>query len=188
MSGAQHAALRLESALGNAGWMRQLRALYGTAFPSEERVPFFYLLRKAKKGAAECLAALDGDRFVGLAYTVSHKDLVFLFYFAVSDDRRGAGYGTAVLEALGHRYSGKRMVLSIEALEEASPNIEQRRRRKAFYLHCGFQEAGFTMREQGVAYEILCRGGAVPFEDYRAMLQSYMGKLLYALFYRRIRP
>ena len=126
MSGAQHAALRLESALGNAGWMRQLRALYGTAFPSEERVPFFYLLRKAKKGAAECLAALDGDRFVGLAYTVSHKDLVFLFYFAVSDDRRGAGYGTAVLEALGHRYSGK--------------------------------------------------------------LQSYMGKLLYALFYRRIRP
>ena len=128
------------------------------------------------------------NAFVGLAYTVSHKDLVFLFYFAVSDDRRGAGYGTAVLEALGHRYSGKRMVLSIEALEEASPNIEQRRRRKAFYLRCGFQEAGFTMREQGVAYEILCRGGAVPFEDYRAMLQSYMGQLLDALFYRRIRP
>lgn len=53
---------------------KQYRALYLSAFPKEERAPWWLLKRRAKQGRAEALAAMDDGRFAGMAYVVTLGD------------------------------------------------------------------------------------------------------------------
>ncbi len=46
---------------------RQCKKLYLTAFPKEERAPFWLIRSRAKSGRAEMLAAYDENEFVGFA-------------------------------------------------------------------------------------------------------------------------
>lgn len=71
---------------------KQYRALYLSAFPKEERAPWWLLKRRAKQGRAEALAAMDDGRFAGMAYVVTLGDMAYLFYLAVEEGQRGRGH------------------------------------------------------------------------------------------------
>ena len=88
---------------------KQYRALYLSAFPKEERAPWWLLKRRAKQGRAEALAAMDDGRFAGMAYVVTLGDMAYLFYLAVEEGQRGRGTGGKIIAALRERFPDKRI-------------------------------------------------------------------------------
>ncbi len=83
--------MRFVSSKQDKNIYRDFSALYKEAFPKEERAPLFFLKAKAKKKVSDCFGIYDEDTFVGLLNLIYHKDIVFVFYFAVRGDLRGKG-------------------------------------------------------------------------------------------------
>lgn len=123
--------------------LRRLRRLYKQAFPANERKPWQMLLRLARAGKGEMLAALDDQgRFCGLAISHFWSDIVLLDYFAVEETSRNHGVGSRLLQLLQERYAGRRLLLEIERPGSPGCNEALCRRRREFYHRCGLRETG----------------------------------------------
>ena len=57
------------------------------------------------------------------------------------------------------RYPDKKIIISIEPCDERAPDIELRKRRKAFYLRNDYRETGYYMKLNGVVQEIIITNG-----------------------------
>lgn len=165
---------------------RKVKKLYRCSFPMGERVPFFLLKRKAKKGQADFYVICDSGKFAGMLYQICDRDIVYLFYIAIEPSLRGRGCGSGLLGLAKEKNAGKRMILSIEALEEESGNYEERVKRKKFYLKNGFQENHLITREGKITYEMLCYGGNVSYEEYGKVIEGFLGPFLFRRFYRKL--
>ncbi len=155
----------------------KIKPLYYSAFPPEERPPFFLVKRKDKSGAGEMLAVKDGEIFVGFAYLICQKDLAYLFFLAIDGSRRGRGYGSAVLAALRERYQGKRLFLAREQLDKSAENYDQRVKRHSFYLKGGFTDLPCKIKEGPVVYDVMGVGGNITAEEYDALIVGWCGKI-----------
>ncbi len=164
----------------------EIRKLYKQAFPANERAPFFLLMKKAGSAAADFWALYDGQKWVGIAYVVKYKQLAYLFYFAVKAEERGKGYGKTAIEALKKQYHGSRFFLALETLDKAADNYEQRVKRHSFYEKCGLSDMPYKLKEASVIYDIMGIGEAVEPEEYREMMELYVGKFLRRLIDMRI--
>ncbi len=155
-----------------------IKKIYNRAFPSEERAPFFFIRRKAQKGKAEMLSVKENGSVIGFAYLVTCKDLVYLFYLALTDDKRGKGYGSRILHELREKYRGKRIFLSREQLDETSENYSERVNRRNFYMRNGFCDMGCQVREGNMTYDVMGIGGNVTAKEYDDLIYSWSGKLI----------
>ena len=104
-------------------------------------------------------------------------DLVLLDYFAIDDSKRGKGYGSKALKLLQERYAGYRFFLEIERTDVEADNIEERKRRKSFYLQNGMTELSVHAVLFGVKMELLGYQCEVNFEEYRNLYVSNYGNL-----------
>lgn len=160
-----------------------IRRLYSVAFPKDEQAPFFILAAKSARKNVDWWAIIDGDNCVGFFYTVLYKeDLVYIFYFAIDENVRGRGYGSAALTALKREYDGKRLFLAMEEMDENADNYEQRLNRKKFYEFNGFCDMGTKLIEGTVIYDVLSIGGNVAKDEYHNLMMSWLG--WYRLFVR----
>lgn len=171
---------------GNKVDRARLKKLYHQSFPLEERVPFWLLSNKTRRAENNWHLLYAEEEFLGLVYTACYEDIVFIWYFALLPDKQGAGYGSAILKMFNTRYEGKRLILNIEIDDPTSDNNEERKRRKQFYLRNGYEECGFYTKEAGVVFEMLSFGGKVTYEEYQALLSNYFGKILCALFLKKV--
>ncbi len=169
-------ALILEKAASRSSDYKKIKRLYKTAFPREERAPFFFIKRKAKAEKADMLVAKDGDEFVGFLYLVRYLDMVYLFYFAIDDSKRGMGYGSRLLKLLQDSYPGKRIFLAREQLDVNAANYAQRVKRHEFYLHSGFTDFSCKIKEASVIYDVMGIGKDVLAEEYDALILNWCGK------------
>lgn len=161
---------------------RKLRRLYRTAFPREERAPFRMLKAGIKTGKASLYAIEDAGTFVGLAYLVPYRDIVYLFYLAIHASLRGKGCGSRILKAVTEKYSGRRVILNIETLDPKAENYPQRVKRKEFYEKNGFRDLGYATVEFGVAYEMFSyQGKTVSREEYLALIENLFGEKYFRL-------
>lgn len=176
--------MRFVSSKQDKNIYRDFSALYKEAFPKEERAPLFFLKAKAKKKVSDCFGIYDEDTFVGLLNLIYHKDIVFVFYFAVRGDLRGKGYGSQILDALKEKFPARRLILTIEDPNAPCENREQRQKRKAFYQKNRFAACGYSMIEKGIAYQALSFGGQVSADELQALLKAYMGGFWYRLYYK----
>ncbi len=165
--------------------LKKAKALYNSAFPPAEKIPFWLLKRAYKKGRAEFLSIYEDKTFIGIAYTVSYGGGVCLFYFATEENLRGGGYGAEILSMLKNRYPNTRIYLEAEKPDPAAQNNEMRLRRIAFYARNGFLPCGYDVTEFGVTYDILSFGGNVTFEEYKDLMRYFFGKFIYWLRYGR---
>ena len=78
-------------------YKEQIKQLYRTAFPKEERAPLFTLYHKVKKEQYNFYAIVEDEEFTGLIYTMEDCGIVYVFFFAIQDEKRGQGYGSKVL-------------------------------------------------------------------------------------------
>lgn len=135
-----------------------VKALYEEAFPPEERVPWRVLRAGTLRRGIDFTAYFDGGAFVGLAYTIEAKTMVYLLFLAVNGQVRGRGYGTRILRAVRAAHPGMDVVLDIEPVEANAPNYGQRVRRVAFYERNGFHQTGWTLHEGSERYSVLFDG------------------------------
>ena len=138
--------------------IRDIKALLKSAFPKVERMPFWMLMLRAKFKSVEFLAFYDNSQFCGIAYLVTHENMTFILYLAVDSKLRSKGYGSKILNFISERYKIYRIILDIEAIDEAADNFEERKKRKNFYLSNGYVSSGYGFILDDVAYEVLQKG------------------------------
>lgn len=152
---------------------KAVKQLYNEAFPDDERAPFGLLMRKA--GKADFFAFYDNGNWVGLTYIVRHNRLAYIFYIAITPKQRGKGYGTAAMKTLIEYYKDCRLFLALEQLDKTAENYDQRVKRHEFYKNCGLSELPYRIKEGNVIYDIMGVGGKVEPEEYRALIDNYLG-------------
>lgn len=178
--------IKLVNIQDNKNCVKNIRRLYNDAFPKNERVPFFLLKYMATKEKADLYGIYDNTEFIGLLYNVYYKDTVFVFYLAIDSKIRSKGYGSAIIDEIKLRSKNRRIILNIEEVDENSNDFEQQMRRKSFYIKNGFKESSIKTREKNVVYEMLYYGENVTYEEYSKLMQNYLGKFLFNLYYERV--
>ncbi len=167
--------MRLEQVYGG-GLMTELKALYESAFPKNEKKPFSVIEKTRERGNGEIMAfTKDDGEFLGLAITILYRDMVLLDYFAVRQDIRGGGVGTEAFAMLKSRYEDKRFFLEIETTEKPSQNAAERMRRKRFYEKNGMSAQDYSVLLFGVEMEIMTNGCAVEFREYHEIFEKIFG-------------
>ncbi len=165
---------------------KEVKHLYITAFPKEERAPFSLLMHRVNNGRDSFYAVEDNGEFVGLVYTIRKKKLVYVFFLAVAEEKRGMGYGTRILRCIKRLNPGCVISLMIEDTEDTSAdNYEQRINRLGFYQANGFQQLHVKINEAGVDYELLGTEDTVTQADFLTLMKDYAGALLYKFLYRK---
>ena len=115
----------------------EVHALYETAFPASEKKPFSMIVSGQGTGLVEILSLEENNRFLGLAIMAKAGDRVLLDYFAIADEVRGHGAGSAALQALRERYQGMRIIIEIESTKcEDEEELALRTRREKSSI-CG---------------------------------------------------
>lgn len=155
-----------------------VKALFVSAFPPEERPPFFMLRRGADKGHGDMLTAWDEGEFIGFAYLISNAVVGYLFFFAIEENKRGMGYGSTILSEIRKMYEGKRIFLARESLDETAENYAERVRRHEFYLRNGFSDLSVKIKEATVTYDVMSIGGDVAAKEYDELISAWCGKLI----------
>lgn len=157
---------------------KQVQSLFLSAFPKEERPPFRLLKRRAAQGRGDMLCAKEDDAFVGFAYMICHDDLAYLFFLAVDEGQRGKGYGSAILSAIKERYAQCRIFLAREMLDPSASNIDQRVKRRAFYLRNGFLDLPCRIKEADVVFDAMSMDGrGITAPEYHALIVNWTGRL-----------
>ncbi len=153
---------------------REISRLYRTAFPADERAPMWYMALKAENENVDFWGIYADGEWVGLAYVISEGSASYLFYLAMSEDRRGKGLGSRAMQSLLIHYEGQRIFLALEQLDESADNFEERQRRRKFYMRNGLKPLPLTIREATVTYDVMGTGSVKP-EEYESMMKKYLG-------------
>lgn len=169
----------------NTSDLKEIKKLYISAFPKEERQPFFVLNFKKKSPAADLLAAYNNGEFVGFCYNVKFNDLVYVFFLAIKKEFRGRSFGTKMLTEIHKRYTDKRIFLAIEEMDEKAENYAERLKRKSFYERNGLHILNCKMHEAKVVYDVMGNADITP-NEYELLMDSYLGKPLRKLFKMRL--
>lgn len=140
-----------------------LRALYESAFPTEEQIPYDDLIYLLDVIDIDYTAYSDGHNFLGLTMVLRLNDYNWGWYFAVREELRGKGYGQQILTALLDKYSTDLpFIIDIESpLQNDAPNPEQRRQRHAFYLRNGLKDTPTSRTFEGITYTIMTNSDAL---------------------------
>ncbi len=165
---------------------KRIKKLYKEAFPPDERAPFFLLKKRAARKKGDSWNVYDGSKWIGWAYMVTYKDLAYLNYLAIDNSQRGKGYGVYVIEELRKMYAGKKFFLALEQLNKNAENYEQRVKRHAFYERCGLTDLPYKIKEGTVVYSIMGTGETVEPEEYREMMDDFLGGFFTRLIDTRI--
>ena len=137
---------------------KKIKQLYETAFPEDEQIPWKDLIRLVEK------MPLD---FIGFTIVYPRKSINWFWYFAVCEKLRGKGYGQQILTQLIERYKGQTCVLDMESPTQVCENIEQRRRRHAFYLRNGFRDTNVYRTYNDITMTIMMMGeGTFTMQDW----------------------
>lgn len=165
---------------------KEVKKLYITAFPKEERAPFALLMHRVNNGRDSFYAVEDKGEFVGLVYTIRKETLLYIFFLAVVEEKRGQGFGTRILRAIKKLNPECVISLMIEDTDDTSAeNYEQRVNRLGFYQANGFKQLHVKINEAGVDYELLGTEDSVTQADFLALMKDYTGTLLYKFLYRK---
>ena len=151
----------------------QVRALYETAFPKEEQIPWADLMRLMKTMSLDFTVYYEDGNLVGLTIVYPRPQFNWFWYFAVPEELRGQGTGQRILTQLIEKYNGQSNILDMESPEQVCENSEQRKRRHAFYLRNGFRDTGVGKSFKGIDYTIMMIGeGSFTQHDYDQIINE----------------
>lgn len=155
---------------------KDVEPLYVSAFPEDERPPVEMFFSTVTLKNDELLVFYD-DEFIGFTNLILYKDIVYIFFLAVSNKKRSQGYGTKILSYLKKRYKDKVLTLCYEEIDNKYEDNDMRKRRKSFYYRNGFKDNEMKTCEYGVNYETCYIGShKVIFKDYIRLYESVFGE------------
>lgn len=148
----------------------QVKRLYLTSFPKEERVPWLVLRLNALRRRIDLTAWVEGDVLRGFTASATTEKAHILLFFAVEQSVRGQGWGSEILSAV--KEEQKNVVLNIECLVPTAPNYEARKRRFTFYRKNGFFDTGWHVWEVGGKFRVLSTAPQLDVEGYRGLFHK----------------
>ena len=155
---------------------RDREPLYVSAFPEDERPPVEMFFKTVTLVNDQLLGFYEDKSFIGFANVITYKDICYLFFFAITPEKRNQGYGTRILQILKEMYKDKVLTLCYEEIDDKYQDIELRKRRKDFYYRNGFKDNEMKTCEYGVNYETCYIGNhKVSFKDYLGLYRSVFG-------------
>ena len=131
------------------------KKLYKSAFPRDERIPFWLLKIAAVLHIIYFLEMYAEGKYIGFAYCLvsRRKRMCYIAYLAVNGSLRSSGYGSLILKKLNRMFPGYVLSLSIEEIDSRAENNEQRINRKRFYKKNGYVSTGNIYTLGNVRYE-----------------------------------
>lgn len=157
----------------NEQQMQDIRDLYDSAFPANERKPFEFIIKRAEEGDCEVLAIEDESGiFFGMAITILYQEFALLDYFAIVPQCRKSGIGSQALQRLLQKYADRKFILEIESADAKDADYEQRVKRKSFYLKNGLKPMGFQVTLFGVDMEVMTYQCTISFAQYYEILSN----------------
>lgn len=160
---------------------KEIKEIYMEAFPKAERKPFFTVRRSVNKGKALLLTAMENEILQGFVMVIPYKNMVMVDYLAVSSKIRSHGTGSKIIREVCRYFSGQKIVLLIERLDDTAENKDQRIARRRFYFKNGFTSSELFITGRSGDMEILNCGGTVSPQEYMALQQYALGKLMFWL-------
>ena len=136
----------------------QIKQLYETAFPEEERIPWDDLMQLIEEMHLDFTAYYDDETFVGFTIIYPRPSFTWYWYFAVCEELRGKGYGQQILSNVIERYKGQTTVFDMESPLQECANSEQRKSRHRFYLRNGFRDTHVYRHFDDVEMTIMMMG------------------------------
>ena len=134
---------------------------------ADEQIPWDDLMRLVGEMPLDFTAYYDGEAFIGFTIVYPRKSFNWFWYFAVREELRGEGYGQQILTQLIERYKGQPFVLDMESTTQVCNNLEQRRKRQAFYLRNGFRDTNVYRTYNDITMTIMMRGeGTFTMQDW----------------------
>ena len=93
-----------------------------------------------------------------------------MLFFAIDEEKRGKGYGSAILQLLQKQY--KTVVLNVELLDPAAENYTQRKRRFAFYQKNGLVDTYYHVWEVGGKFRVLSTEPELDVPQYKKIFKK----------------
>jgi len=159
--------------------LQHISNLYSSAFPRQEQAPLALLINQTKKDTVKFFAFYDGDVFLGLTYTISFKDMTYLWYLAIQSDLRSKGYGSQIMRYLHELYPNNRIVLNLDIQDETAMDSEIRKKRKEFYIKNGYSSTGYLCTFHGNKLDVMSINGNVTFDEFSSIFKNYFGPVIY---------
>lgn len=162
----------------NRNDLKQIKQLYLSAFPKEERPPFSLLCHKAKQNKGTFLLLEDNQYFIGFMHVAKSNSLVYLAFFAIDNQYRGKGYGSQALALLKKNYQDIPILIAREILDPSCDNYVQREQRYHFYLNNGFVDLPYSIQEGNVIYDSMSTHPSVKPEQYMDIAHRWAGPIV----------
>ena len=177
---------------------QKIMQLYETAFPEDEQIPWDDLVRLVGEMPLDFTAYYDGEAFDGFTIVYPRKSfnrrtkqgqsgtcssyalqgegrpkVNWFWYFAVREELRGKGFSQQILTQLIERYKGQPFALDMESTTQVCDNLEQRKRRQAFYLRNGFRDTNVYRTYNDITMTIMMRGeGTFTMQDWDDLIHE----------------
>lgn len=152
-------------------FMKEIKQLYDTAFPREERYLDFEPAVKQmeaansgeKRGELVAFGEDTGETagFVGFVMVLFCGNIAHLYYFAIHENLRGRKYGEQALNLIKERYKDRTIWLGVELPDENAENQQQRLRRKQFYYRNGFRDTDVSGEKNGCMLQMMSTDGMI---------------------------
>jgi len=152
--------------------LNKVKELNIEAFPPEEYLDTDIIIDMSREYGFDFPAFYDDEKFVGFAAVKLHKDMAYLFLFAIEKESRGQGYGSRVIQKIKEMYPNYVQVVDFEMADKNAKNFEQRVKRKQFYLKNGYSETGHFLSYLGVDYEIMSMDKNFNFNIFKELLSE----------------
>lgn len=168
--------LNIEHISQESRFWDKINNLAKEAFPPEEYLAPSELVKMSQSDNFDFLALLDKDIFVGFMVVMTYEDMSYLFFLAIDKEYRGKGYGGRAIQTLKAEYPDKTHVVDFEMLDSNAQNVEQRVKRRSFYLKNGYKETGLFLSYLGVDYEVFYMGDYFDQDKFKAMMRTIQVK------------
>lgn len=123
---------------------------------AEEQTTSIDDLFTSDKGDLDILGIYHVNTLIGFFSVRRYKSIAYLGYFAIAPEHRCKGLGGRAINLLKDYYGDKQIVIEIESLHEECDNIENRIRRRNFYLNNGMISTDWYLYYDDVELEIIC--------------------------------
>ena len=151
--------------------------LYLSAFPEDERPPLFVFYNAVYKFKRnQVIGYYDNGEFIGFVYLVFYRSILYIAFFAVSPNKRGQGYGTAILNDIRDSYPNITKLLCFEEVDTKYVDHDVRLRRQNFYFRNGYIDNNMKTREGDVVYQSAYIGkNPITFKTYKMIFDHTYG-------------
>ena len=154
----------------NPSIRKDVEPLYVSAFPVEERPPVKMFFKNAVKETIDLIGFYENDEFIGFTNLVDYQDICYIYFLAVTPEKRNQGYGSKILETVKQLKSDKNLLLCFEEVDEKYKDNSFRIKRRDFYHQNGFKDNIFKSNEFGVVYDSAVYGRQITFDEYLSLL------------------